>query len=337
MKILFIGSLKFDYLQDLTYCGLARRLGVQNVIESRWNIHHHFKLKNYPKSIGYVRGSFFDSLRARLKKKQFDLVLVASCKPDAFEDYLSLASTIPPNIPVVFIDGGDFSEIGGDLGRLGRPELMDQALEVRPFDIIFKREYMQGLSYEKSVSPLPFSFSNSVNIPSTPCALKYDVAFWAVESHPIRSKALALLEDRFDCKKNGTVRNQIFSTYDRKGDRYFQELARCKIALNFRGGGWDTLRYWEVPSVGRFLISQKPRIVIPNDFENHESIVFCRDDLSDLIDLCHYYLKHESKREAIARKAKDHLNAYHTNIKRADYILAQINTLFSSRKSDVHV
>lgn len=337
MKILFIGSLKFDYLQDLSYSGLAKRLGAHNIIEYPWNIHHHFRIKRYPKSIGYVPGSFFESIKAQLKRKQFDLVIVASCKPDAFEDYLSLVHTIPRNIPVVFIDGGDFSQIGGDLDRLGHPGLMNQAITARPFDMIFKREYLLDTSYEKHIIPLPFSFNSQVT-PKVSGRLKYEVAFWAVESHPIRSKVLALLEDQFDCRKNGTTRNQVFSKYNRKGAEYLQELACCKVTLNFRGGGWDTLRYWEVPAVGRFLISQKPKIVIPNNFKDHESIVFCQDDLSDLFEKCDHYLKHETQREGIAKKALNHMNAYHTDIKRADYILNKISSLsLSHRKNPVHV
>jgi len=38
MKVLFIGSLKFDYLQDLTYSGLAKRLGAKNIIVREINI-----------------------------------------------------------------------------------------------------------------------------------------------------------------------------------------------------------------------------------------------------------------------------------------------------------
>ncbi len=334
MRILFIGSLKFDYLQDLSYSGLAKRLGIGNIIEYRWNIHHHLKIKNYPKSMGYVSGSFFESIKAQLTKKGFDLVILASCKPDAFEDYLSFADKIPSNIPVVFIDGGDLSKIGGDLERLGRPELMEQAQAVRPFDVIFKREYLQDTSYEKHICPLPFSFNSSVS-PRISDTLKYDVAFWAVESHPIRSKALDLLEDQYDCKKNGTTRNQVFSKYDRKGDKYLQELSQCKIALNFRGGGWDTLRYWEVPAAGRFLISQRPQIVIPDNFKENESIVFCNDDLSDLLELCHYYLKHEDQREKIAQKALSHLNDYHIDLKRADYILNQVHSLSPAYKKHI--
>ena len=326
MKILFIRHPKFDYLQDLTYSGLAKVLGPQNIIECRWNTGYHIKTKKYPKSLGYVQGSLLASIKSQLKSRRFDVAIVASCKPATFENYLSIAAEIPASTPVVFIDGGDRSEIGGDLIRLNRPELMKQVFAVRPFDLIFKREYLLGATFEKYILPLPFSFNTDV-LPKAGGPLKYDVTFWAVESHPVRSKVLTLMEDQFDCKENGTVRNQVFSKYNRKGHKYLEELSRCKITLNFRGAGWDTLRYWEVPAIGRMMLSQKPQIVIPNNLKHEESVVFCRDDLSDLLERCTYYLKNEKKREAIAEKAKKHILQYHTDVKRAEYILSNIKHL----------
>ena len=139
--------------------------------------------------------------------------------------------------------------------------------------------------------------------------LKYDVSFWAVESHEIRVNALNLLQDKFDCKANGTVRNQKFSRYKRKGDEYLRELARCKIVLNFRGGGWDTMRYWETPAIGRFMISQKPKFVIPNNFRDGKEIAFCKD----------------AKREEIAKNALEYTKKFHTDEKRVEYIFDAIN------------
>lgn len=91
--------------------------------------------------------------------------------------------------------------------------------------------------------------------------------------------------------------------YTRKGLRYLEELKSCKIVLNFRGVGWDTLRYWETPAIGRFMITQRPRIVIPDNFRDGKEIVFCKDDLSDMIDLCQHYLENDEERETIARDA----------------------------------
>jgi spore maturation protein CgeB len=155
--------------------------------------------------------------------------------------------------------------------------------------------------------------------------LRYDVAFWAAESHPTRTHALDLLSGKFDCEKNGTEKGKNMYTFKRRGKAYLKELGRCKINLSFRGGGFDTLRYWEVPAVGSMLLSEEADIEIPNNFINEESAIFCSTDLSDLIDKAEYYLKHEEKRKLIAKNGFNHLSKYHTDVERAQSILSTIN------------
>ena len=322
MKILYINSHSADYVQDLTYSGLVKLIGLKNIIDYKWNPKFHIPYKKYPKNLGHVPGSFLSSL-ANLDLKHFDIVFVGSAKVDCFETYLDFMDRIPTDVPVVFIDGGDQSIIGNDLTMYGRPDLYSEAIERRPFDVVFKREMLIGQEYEKNVYPLPMSF-NMDRVRKLSNDKKYDVSFWAVESHPIRIQALDLLSNQFDCKANGTVRHQKYSMYKRKGGFYLQELARCNIVLNFRGGGWDTMRYWEVPAVGSFMISQQPQIMIPNNFKHEKHAVFCQHDLSDLIELCEYYLKNDIVREQIAANGKNHLLQCHTDMKRAEYI---INTI----------
>ena len=325
MKILYINSHSADYVQDLTYSGLVKIFGLKNVIDYKWNQKYHIPYKKYPKNLGYISGSFLSSL-THLSVSQFDIVLVGSAKVDCFESYLKFIDRIPTDIPVVFIDGGDQSHIGGDLTIYGRPELYNEAITKRPFDMVFKREMLIDQDYGKNVFPLPMSF-NMDRARKIPTEKKYQVSFWAVESHAIRVRALDMLADQFDCNANGTERNQKFSKYKRKGDFYLQELARCKIVLNFRGVGFDTMRYWEVPAVGSFMISQRPKFMIPNNFEHERHVVFCQDDLSDLIGLCEYYLKNDEAREQIAVNGKNHLLKYHTDVKRAEYIIQTIRNV----------
>ena len=269
--------------------------------------------------------SFFSSL-TNIPVKKFDIVLVGSAKVDCFESYLAFQDQIPTDIPVVFIDGGDQSLIGKDLTIYGRPELYNEAITKRPFDMVFKREMLIDQDYGKNVFPLPMSF-NMDRARKIPTEKKYQVSFWAVESHAIRVRALDMLTNKFDCNSNGTERNQKFSKYKRKGEFYLQELARCKVVLNFRGVGFDTMRYWEVPAVGSFMISQRPKFMIPNNFEHEKHVVFCQDDLSDLIGLCEYYLKNDEAREQIAVNGKNHLLKYHTDVKRAEYIIQTIRNV----------
>lgn len=323
MKVLFINSHSADYVQDLTYSGLVKKLGISNVIDYKWNKKFHVPYKKYPKNLGYTRNSLFPSLINRLKM-DYDVVIVGAAKVDCFESYIALAPSIDKNIPVIFIDGGDGPTIGIDLTAYKRPELYEKAIAIRPFDYIFKREYLFENSYDDNVFALQISF-NEDRLPALPQKKSYDVSFWAVESAPIRTEALKLLDGQFDCRENGTEPKQKFSKYARKGTFYLEELARCKIVLNLRGGGWDTMRYWEVPAIGSFMITQKPQIEIPHDFVDKKHVVHCKDDLSDLIELCQYYLEHEQEREAIAQAGREHFLAYHTDVKRIEYIFEQTN------------
>jgi len=310
-------------MQDFIYSGLVKLLGAENIIESPWNLNFHWNYREYPKNIGENRGTLFKSLYAQWHKNAFDAVIVASCHPDTIKHYAQILSQIPKDVVTVFIDGGDRPEIGGDFERLGGQELYEQVIKQRPFDLIFKREYLLDREYESNVYPLPMCFDMS-NIPPLDETFKYDVAFWAVESHEIRTKALELLQDKFDCAQNGTVRNQVMKKYKRKGMFYLQELASCKIGLNFRGAGWDTLRYWEIPALGGFMISQHPQIKIENNFIDGEDVVYCKDDLSDLLALCEYYLNHPKERNRMAENAKKRLEKYHTDQVRAEFIIKKI-------------
>ena len=324
MKILFINDKSADYIQDLTYSGLVKSFSFYDIKDYPYNQKYHIAYRSYPKNLGYIKNSFFKSFITRFLKN-FDYVFLASAKVRAFKAYLKIIKYIPKKTPIIFIDGGDSSKgIGRDLEVYGNYELYEEAIAIRKFDYIFKREYLIDTNYEKNIFPLPMSF-NYDRLPYLDYDFKYNLSFWAVESHKIRTDALKLLENKFDCKQNGTVLNQEFKNYNRRGDFYLQELARSKIVLNFRGGGWDTLRYWEVPAIGRFLISQKPRILIPNNFRDKKELIFCKDDLSDLEDLCKFYLKNEDKREEIAKNALIFSKKYHSDKERVSYIFSKIS------------
>jgi hypothetical protein len=103
---------------------------------------------------------------------------------------------------------------------------------------------------------------------------------------------------------------------------FYQEIARSKIALAIRGGGWTASpRYYEIPALGTMMLSDAPETVIPNDFENRRHAVFCRPDLSDLQALVRRYLSEDAEREAIAREGRAHLLKYHTCERRAEYFI----------------
>ena len=215
MRILYINRSKFDYMQDFIYSGLVKLIGAENIIESPWNLNFHWNYREYPKNIGENKGTLLKSLSSQFNKETFDIVIVASCHPDTLKHYAEVLSKIPKDVVTVFIDGGDRPEVGGDFERLGGKEVYEEVIKKRPFDLIFKREYLLEKVYDSNVYPLSMCFELG-NISEVDGTFKYDVAFWAVESDVIRTEALGLLQERVDWAENGTVKNQVMRKYKRK-------------------------------------------------------------------------------------------------------------------------
>ena len=135
MRILFVNSSHFDYQQDLTYSGLAKILGDKNVIDYPWNPKFHLKYKAYPKNLGFTSFSFPKLL---IDFTTIDLVILGSAKKDALEVYKKLLPKIIDK-PILFLDGGDRSEIGGDFYRFNLEKEYHEVIKQRPFDFILKR------------------------------------------------------------------------------------------------------------------------------------------------------------------------------------------------------
>lgn len=331
--ILYINSSETDYGQDILFAGLVQKLGRGHVLDWPFNINYFISRKPYPRNMGHSTPTVLQKINYMTtvlpKKISIDWtkikgVIVGSCKAKAFKNYLQIISQIPDSVPTVFYDGGDYPEIAEHLFE--DINLYHEATKIRPFDFILKREKLIRKDYAKNVHAFPFG-ANIKSVPESMLKItekKYDVSFWAVESHPIRTQALKLIQDRYDCKANGTTLNQKFKTYKRKGLFYLEELKKCKVVLNFQGAGWDTLRYWEVPTLGNLLISEKPGIEIPNNFTHGENMLFCKSDLSDLTDLCDWALAHPDQALAIGQRAREHMVKYHSAVVRADEVLRLI-------------
>lgn len=326
--ILYLCSSETDYGQDLLYAGLVRKLGRHRVLDWPFNKYYYFEKGPYPRNIGHqgikgIEHNLVYRISQQVPWHKINAVVVAACKKRVFETYLTLLPQIPSSVPLVFNDCGDFAEIGEHLKEEKAWDLYHEATKIRPFDLILKREYLKEKTYPKNVVPFPFCFNfekidyqDFKGIPK-----KYQVAFWAVESHPVRTRALEKLENLFDCRENGTVRNQKFKKYKRKGSLYLQELKKCQVALNFRGAGWDTLRYWEIPAIGGFMVSEDPGIVIPNNFEHQKQVLFCQSDLSDLIEYCQWGLDHPEQAQQMGENARQHALKFHsTEVRAAEFL-----------------
>ncbi len=104
-------------------------------------------------------------------------------------------------------------------------------------------------------------------------------------------------------------------------EEYRALLRRSKMALSIRGGGFDTVRYWEIVASKTPLISETPDIVIPHNFTHGVQAIFCRPDLKDLSGWARRLRDDEPERQRMAEAAYRHLLAFHTSERRATYLL----------------
>ena len=358
MKILFVVDQLQDLVSDPLYIGLVRLLGQEQVVDfPSKDIFHKREAKRWflPQvpDLGYSETKIYDLLR----DKAFDLVCAASHRSECLANLerLSLAVPLPP---IVFIDGADDSRIRHEVAarfrlavyfkreyrwtstsKLGR--FVDCAKAFRFNRRLFERTYPLTMCVVPDAIPQHLG-----------CTKDTDVSFYGNASHRKRAQAMALLEPL--AHEGLTVAGGIYAAATDKAykleaialkrlitkvmdpstvpeviqrrklspEDYYRTLARSKVAVSIRGGGFDTFRYWEIVASGTFLLSEEPDIVIPHNYEHRTHAVFCRPDLSDLQELVRYYASHDVEREAIAHAGHDHLLKFHTCERRAEQLLA---------------
>ena len=342
LRLLFICSRRFDYLQDLTYAGLVQCLGKDQVLDWPRRPGFHLPLKGYPRNLGYVSG--LPLFSATPRSFGVDAVVVAACKPDAVSTYLKLLPSLPRDVPHVWLDGGDRPELGGDLERLGRPDFLAELARVRPFDIVLKRELLavasQGggtdtetpdyaklcpsgwpLPVPSRVVPFPLAVRSDL-MPPRAEDKAYEVVFWASDNCPDRHRAFELLAGRYDCDANGSVPRRTPREFGRQGKAYLTEMSRARLAVNVRGTGWDTLRFWEMLAMGTTVLSQKLPLLLPEPPTQRQELVWLKADVSDLLEEADYYLAHDRERAAIGGRGRAWVLAHHTHVARARQLLA---------------
>jgi hypothetical protein len=326
MKILYLTDPFPDYLADSIYYGLCQLLGPERVIDypSKANYHDAAAREWFlPQVPGIPRreSAILDLLAAR----EIDLLVLSSPRRGGTTTLGALASRIPLP-PAVLIDGEDDCRIRRGLFRRWG------------FGLYFKREFrlawmgraawarlrsfgLDGGLFRRT-HPLPLSICLEATLPGMDLPRDIEVFFAARASQEHRRRADAILRGIPGLRYVGGVFDGNADPLFPRGEGgYYRTLRRAKIGVSVRGGGFDTLRYWEIVACRALLISEEPDIIIPSNFEHGRHAVFCRRDLGDLGELVRHYASHDEEREAVATEGYAHLLKYHTSERRAEYFL----------------
>jgi hypothetical protein len=355
MNVLYLTDPGLDYLADQIYTGLCQVLGWQNVFDFPRKAAYHdpaSRVACIPQNPGH--DASVDELITKIRDRLIDLVLVSSPRRGALDAYHLLAKHVAfPS--TVLIDGEDDSRIRADVYRSVEAGLyfkreLKPALTTMRSGLRSRWTVGQRIPDQyRRIHPLPFSVTE---VPAQSPVAKLrdiDISFAGRASHRKRVRAVSLLRRTADIRFEGGVYVDSEDRRSKLGDSWFDVvkaklrgdplvpvsergcrlgadeyqalLHRSKMALSIRGGGFDTLRYWEIVASKTLLISEPPDILIPNNFEHGVHVIFCRSDLRDLPALVRHLRNDDAARRRMVNAAFEHLTAFHTSERRAAYLL----------------
>lgn len=92
--------------------------------------------------------------------------------------------------------------------------------------------------------------------------------------------------------------------------RYLREIAQSKICIDLPGNGDFCFRLIEYLAVGACIIGPRHRTVLHHHLVDRKHVVFTKDDLTDLVPLCAFYLENDEAREEMCRESRAFFDSY---------------------------
>jgi len=133
----------------------------------------------------------------------------------------------------------------------------------------------------------------------------YDVygRFGLDYAREIREKAVNILNNQDKFPFEGGMKPVAYADF-------LREVARSKICIDLPGLGDFCFRLINYLAVGSFVIAYPHGSVLNVPLVDRKHIVYCKEDFSDLIDLCEYYIENDREREEIAANARRFFDLY---------------------------
>jgi hypothetical protein len=274
------------------------------------------------------------------KENGFDLVIVESFRPIAFNTFMRLQSHIQQaGIPVVLHDGEDGHQFP------------DKMLEAIKPDLFLKRELLADMhaswAFEyKGVPTIGFPFSAPykaiqavLNDPTLIDPEQLDISFFCGHTHTIRQTVANMLRawGRSEEDINGKpvkVGVAISPDSDRNHamdertllpwELYIKTMATSKLAISTRGFGFDTVRFWEASAVT--CVATMPQNLLYSNPPSNNSHMF-EFNQGNMIDVCRKALLNPELLHGVRNCGIAHTTAFHTNEARVRHLFGYMNDI----------
>lgn len=133
----------------------------------------------------------------------------------------------------------------------------------------------------------------------------------------IRGQAVKILSEQESLNYNGGIGRVSYQ-------KSLTEVAQSKVCVDLPGNGPLCFRLIDYLAVGACVVAYPHKAQLPVPLEHGKNIIYCKEDMSDLPELCEYYAQNSKEREAIAQNARAYFDQYLSRPKLASYY---INTI----------
>lgn len=149
----------------------------------------------------------------------------------------------------------------------------------------------------------------------------YDICFIGYNSNPVRKVVVDHINEKWGHLNNCIIFEDRQDKFDRfiRHDEMFKLMAQSKICLNLPGASTSgrALRYYEIPYVGSFMLTQEVPAKLLNKFPFLQVEFRSLEELDNMIQ---ENIEDEEKREFLADCQRKHFNLHHSIDARMNYI-----------------
>lgn len=343
-KVLFIDArVGGDFTLDALWAGLVDRHGWENVIDWPPSEKHREGIPtitgNVERDYGAERRSLcytehhskfrpwtLSQINEMIMTGQIERIFLDE-RLESFEIYIQTVARFT-KIPVVVVAGHDRFWNSG-------PQNMDQYYR-KNLEKVFTDNWRPEYStFPEFPQILPMSYATNFDhlweVERRQEFLKnkvYDVCFMGYNSVGDRATVVDYLLKRYGSDKNCLFvekRPNMMDCFLPKRE-YFKKMAQSRVCVNLSGAAecGKALRFYEIPYVGSYMISQRFGGKQVHPFEDGKHCNYF-STVTELDEFIHLALSDETTREKIAARGHEHAMKFHTARARVDYIYGCLN------------
>ncbi len=115
-------------------------------------------------------------------------------------------------------------------------------------------------------------------------------------SAEIRRRAIEILQHQTQFKFTGGTSLALYM-------QSLREAAQARVCIDMPGNGSFCHRLVEYLAVGCCIVAPRHTSITYPELRDREHIIYCRDDLADLAELCAHYVENDQAREMVSANA----------------------------------